>query len=145
MKDVKIDPSELLNSQNKTNNKIINRIRTFLCVKNSYNEQDDLIITIKKMCLEKFCDALGIKCGCNLDNEFMNFFATVTAEAVCNKLFINLRIAPDALRFVRYNGINFITRSIELLNNDDVDEAFIDIFNLIDDNKELIKEIKKFS
>ena len=62
-------------------------------------------------------------------------------QALCNNLKLQLTIAPAGLRYIKYDGINFITKAEDYLNTEDIDEAFIDVFDLTDDHKEIIKKI----
>ena len=116
-------------------------LQTLLEIEATEIAQTDIYEQIKQLCLIRFCKAVGIRCQFNIKNKFMNFFAIITGQAVCNVLKINLQIAPDCLRLVRYNGINFVNEAMRLLQNEDKDEAFIDIFNLIDNNKPIMNEI----
>lgn len=98
---------------------------------------------IKELCSAKLCDVIGIRCAYNPKNDFFNFFSTIMGEAVCIKLHLKITIAPNILRVVRYEGVNFVNTAYHLLNNEDVDEAFIDAYNLVDRYKYLIERIKK--
>lgn len=98
---------------------------------------------IKNLCSAKLCDVIGIRCAYNPKNDFFNFFSTIMGEAVCIKLHLNINIAPNILRLVRYDGINFVNSTYQLLLSEDVDEAFIDAYNLVDKYKYLIERIKK--
>jgi hypothetical protein len=62
---------------------------------------------------------------------------------VCNKLNIKIRIAPDNLRLFRYNKLNLIEEVRNFLDEEDVEEAFIDSFNLVDEYKYLIPLLNK--
>ena len=123
--------------------KIIDRVCEYL-----HMQRPDLFDTsiedeIKDLCSAKLCDVIGIRCAYNPKNDFFNFFSTIMGEAVCIKLHLNMNIAPNALRLVRYDGINFVNSAYQLLNSEDVDEAFIDAYNLVDRYKHLIERIKK--
>lgn len=94
---------------------------------------------IKELCVVKIFDILGIGCGYNYRNEYFDIYSSVLGEAVCEKLKIKVHIASDNLRFVRYEGINFIDKSVTFLEKENLDEAVLDIFNFVEDNKKLIK------
>ncbi len=126
---------------NKNDQEIIKKIEEFIGDISSSIESDNLTCIIKEMCVKKLCEVVGIKCGCNFKNPYFNFFGCVMGQALCNKLKIRLTIAPAGLRLIKYDGINFVSKAEEYLEGEDVDEAFIDVFDLTDDHKEIIDKI----
>lgn len=123
--------------------KIIDRVCEYLHMQSPDLFDTSIEDEIKDLCSAKLCDVIGIRCAYNPKNDFFNFFSTIMGEAVCIKLHLNMNIAPNALRLVRYDGINFVNSTYQLLNSEDVDEAFIDAYNLVDRYKHLIERIKK--
>lgn len=95
---------------------------------------------IKEICVAKLCEVVGIKCGYNFKNEYFNVFAIIVGEAVCEKLNFNLHIANDKLRFVKYEHINFV-ETVKNFFCEDVEEAFLDAFNFIDEHKNILLKI----
>jgi hypothetical protein len=88
----------------------------------------------------KLCEVLGISCVVNYKNKMFEIFSSVMAEAVCQKLNIKKHIASDNIRLVKYNGINFVEKAKEFLDVEDIEEATLDIFNFVDENKSLLLE-----
>lgn len=118
----------------------IKKIQEFLQLKR-YNcsriEEDE---QIKEICVAKLCEILGIECEYNYKNQMFQIFSSILAQAICEKLKIKKNIASDSIRLFKYNGINFIEKAKMFLNSEDVDEAVLDIFNYVDEHKNLIIE-----
>lgn len=122
----------------KNNNGIYEKICHLFEMELPELESENVVQGIKELCVKKLCLVVGIKCACNFRNPYFNFFGCVMGQAVCNKLSLRYTIAPAGLRLVKYDGINFILRAEQYLNNPDIEEAFIDIFDLTDDHKNII-------
>ena len=120
-----------------TNPKIaFQKIKEFLKLNNFlFDEQISLEDNIKKICVKKLCNVVGIKCNCNYKNKFFNYFSSITGQAICELLNIPIVIAEDGFRLIRYNGINFVDKVKELLKNDFLEDAFIDVFQFLEENK----------
>lgn len=130
---------EQFNQQEKEN--IINGICSYLKIEQPVLHSLTLKEEIKELCVARLCKSIGIKCEYNYKSNFFEFFSNITAEALCNKLKIKIRIAPDHLRLFRYERVNLVDEVRKFLENDDIDEAFIDSFNFIDRFKYLIAKI----
>ena len=118
--------------------KILKKVMHFIDFDMTDFNGDNIIDNIKELCVKKLCSVVGIKCGCNFRNPYFNFFGCVMGQAICNKLSIRLTIAPAGLRLIKYDGINFVSRAEQYLENPDIDESFIDVFDLTDDHKNII-------
>ena len=116
----------------------LTRVEEFLQIENQKLSSSILQENVKELCVAKLCDVLGISCCYNYKCELFDFFSCIMGEAVCQILNIKVHIAQDCIRFVKYKGINFIDKSIQIMNNESIDEAVLDIFNFVDENKELI-------
>lgn len=130
------------NFYDESNKEIIQKVCGFLkidCPKLLSNTPQE---GVKEICVARLCKSIGINCEYNYKTEFFEFFSSITAEAVCNKLNINLRIAPDNLRLFRYNKLNLIEEVKIFLDNENIDEAFIDAFDFVDSYKYLIPLLK---
>ena len=118
----------------------IKKIQEFLQLKR-YNcsriEEDE---QIKEICVAKLCEILGIECEYNYQNQMFQIFSSILAQAICEKLKIKKTIASDSVRLFKYNGINFVEKAKMFLNSEDVDEAVLDIFNYVDEHKNVIIE-----
>ena len=99
--------------------------------------------TIKEICVAKLCKVLGIKCAYNYKNEFFSVFSSLAGEAVVRILDIKISIAPYYLGCVRFDGINFIERMIEILNFPNKEKAIFDAFNFVNKYKHLIPNYNK--
>ena len=100
---------------------------------------------IKKLCVIRLCKAIGLSGACEFKSDFFEFFSLLMGEAVCQKLKINLHIAIDDLRLIKYNRINLIEEIKMYLDTETLEEAFLDAFELADRYKYLIPELKKHS
>ena len=98
---------------------------------------------IKELCVARLCKAVGITRSYNYKSDFFNFFGCVMGEAICEILSLKAHVACDELRFVRYERINLIGEIKSYLENETVEEAFIDAFDLVDRFKYLIPKLKK--
>ena len=98
---------------------------------------------IKELCVARLCKAIGLAYKDNFKSEFFNFFSCIMGEAVCQKLGLNIRIASDELRLVKYDNVNLVKEVKSYLDNETVEEAFLDAFNLVDNFKYLIPMLKK--
>lgn len=123
--------------------KIVAEVREFLGLKDYNLHSSNIEDSVMEMCVARMCQAIGVKCHYNQENRFFRFFSSFMGQAVSNKLNQKLKIAPDELRLFRYNGINFVLSAEQLLDSEDMDEAFIDAFNLADDNKNVMSYIYK--
>jgi len=116
----------------------IQKVKNFLSLQNFlYNNNVSLVDNIKAMCVKKLCNVIGIKCECNYKNEFFNYFSSITGEAICQLLNIPITIAEDNFRLIKYNHINFVEHVKNLLNNEFLEDAYVDVFNFLDNNKHL--------
>jgi len=120
------------------NEENIEKIKKYLELESYQFSTFEAVEQAKEICVAKVCDVLGIKYTYNYKGKMFQIFSSVMAEAVCNKLKINLKIADDNLRLVKYNGINFVDKAKSFLECEDIDEATLDIFNLVDKNKKLL-------
>lgn len=122
---------------------IVNRVCAFLRLDNSLVDSLSVKDAIKKLCVIRVCKAIGMMGKCNSKSSFFDFFSSVMGEALCEKLSIKIRIAPDELRLIKYNHINLVGEAKSYLDNETVEEAFLDAFFLVDRFKDLIPMLKK--
>ena len=114
------------------------KVKKFLGMEEYDFSLDDENEQLKEICVAKLCNVLGIEFAYNYKNEMFQIFSSVMAEAICQKLKIKKQIAEDRIRLIKYNGINFIEKAKYFLDTEDVDEATLDIFNFIDENKHML-------
>lgn len=129
--------------EKQNDDKVIEKVSEFLQVKIGTFSSDKLEEKVKELCVKKLCSAIGVRCDYNYKSDFFNFFAMISGEAVCQILNINLRVADDNLRFVRYEKVNIIDEAKKAFRNENVEEAIIDTFNIADHFKYVIKFLKK--
>lgn len=132
-------------SDNKTNpyeqEQVILKICSFLRMAKPKLTETELIDQIKEICVMRVCQAIGVRNMYNSKNRFFCFLSVVMGQALSDMLHLSLHIAPDNLRLIRYNGINFVNKLKEFMQKGDMDEAMIDAFNLIDDNKDIVEKL----
>ena len=116
----------------------LQRIKQFLKMETYNTESEYIAESIKELCVAKLCDILGIGCGYNFRNEYFEVYASVLGEVICEKLELNIHVAKESIRFIRYEGINFIEKSRQILEREEINEAIVDIFNFVETNKKLI-------
>ncbi len=138
--------SEIYNKGVGTNNnmnesEILEKVCNFLQIDMPRLSSQTVADGVREICVAKLCATLGIKCKYNYKNEFFSIYSSIIGEAVSQILNLKLDIAPFELKYVRYNGINFVNHACDLLKSEDLDEAFIDMFNLVDDHKDVLKQI----
>ena len=115
---------------------VLQKVKSYLKLQNfSCSDNVCLQDNIKIMCVQKLCDVVGIKCKCNYKNKFFNYFSSITGEAVCQVLNIPISIASDNYRLFKYNHINLVEHVKQILIAEDLENAFVDIFQFLDDNK----------
>ena len=122
------------------NEEITNKVKKFLEIEGYNFSLKDETEQIKEICVAKLCEVLGISCVVNYKNKMFEIFSSVMAEAIYQKLEIKKHIASDNIRLVKYNGVNFVEKAKEFLDIEDIEEATLDIFNFVDENKNLLLE-----
>lgn len=103
---------------------------------------DNVKTAIKQLCVERLCKTIGITCAVNVKNEFFNFFSCIVGQVIVEKLNLNLHIDDFNLKYVKFGNVNLIFSAKMLLENDNLDEAFINIFNLADKYKFVIELLR---
>ena len=121
---------------------ILLQVCSFLEMEKPKLTQDGLVAQLKEICAARIFDAIGVRNMYNSDNKFFAFLTMVMGQAISDVLHLHLQIAPDSLRLFRYDGINFVNDIKTFLLTQDIDTAMLSIFDLIDDNFELIKTIE---
>ena len=122
---------------------IIDKVCTFLKLEKSFIDGFEIKEAIKRLCIIRLCKAIGMMGKSNSKSPFFEFFANIMGEAICEKLEIKQHIAPDELRLIKYNRINLIGEAKSYLDNETVEEAFLDTFFLVDKFKDIIPMLKK--
>ena len=126
------------------NQQIIEKVREYLKLKECNFKSNTLEEKLKELSIARLCKSIGIRCEYNYKSEFFEFFSSITAEAICEKFNFLIHVASDDIRLIKYEHVNLVEEVKKCLNNEDVDEAFIDAFNFVDNHKHLIPYIKKF-
>lgn len=119
------------------------QICDFLNVEQPRTEVISLRETIKQLCVARLCKAVGLTGKYNYKSDFFEFFSCIMGEAICEKLSIKMHLACDELRLIKYEHINLVNKIKSYLDNESVEEAFLDAFELLDKFKYLIPKIKK--
>ena len=131
------------NMDEKEKGQIIKKICNFFKMEVPNLDNQSIEEMVKRICIIRLCKAIGLSGVKDIRSDFFDFYSCVMGEAVCNKLNIKLKIASDELRFVKYNQINLIEKTESYLENEMIEEAIIDTFELVDEFKEVINLIKK--
>lgn len=98
---------------------------------------------VKELCVARLCQALGVGCAYNFKNEFFNFFSCIMGEVVSNKLGHDLGIDEYKLKYIKVENTNLITSAQTMFENPNMDQAFIDVYNLAKRFKHLIFDLKR--
>ncbi len=113
----------------KSDGEIYGEICEFLGVKHNCFS-NSLKENVKEVCVVRLCKAMGIRCAYNSKNELFNFFSCIMGEVLVQKLGFEVRIDEFNLKFARFENVNLIHSASNMLENIDLDEAFINVFNL---------------
>lgn len=114
------------------------RVKIFLQMAEYKLWGKDIAEKIKNLCIAKICDVIGINCEKCYNSKVFQIYASILGEAVCVKLMTENHVLNEELRCVSFNGVNFVEKSTYFLNIFEVNEAILDIFNLVDDHKEFL-------
>lgn len=123
---------------------LIEKVCDFLKISkpNLHSETNKEII--KELCVARLCKSVGINCKYNYKSEFFEFFSNIVGEALADKLNLNIRVAIDELRLIKYERKNLVQEARRFLDNDNIDEAFLDAFKLVNDFKYLIIKLRHY-
>ena len=86
-------------------------------------------------------DAIGVGNKYNSKNRFFGFVSLVVGQAVSDVLNLGINVAPDYLRLIKFDGINFVNQIKQYLQTEDIEQAMIDAFDLCDDNVKTVNSI----
>ena len=125
------------------NNKTINKVKNFLKIEMPTLTSVNLNDSIKELVVVRLCRVIGLTGKVNFKSEFFDFFSDIVGEAICEILNIKTHIASDCLRFCRFEHMNLIEEVKNYLENESVEESFLDAFELADKFKFLIPKLKK--
>lgn len=123
--------------------RVINKICNYLSLNKPIMYSTTTNDAIKELCVAKLCEIIGITGKYNYKSDFFDFFASIMGEAICEKLNIPTHVASAELRFFKHEHLNLIEVVRTYLENEYIDEAFLDAFELVDKFKHLIPKIKK--
>ncbi len=127
-----------------SNNYIIDKVCKYMNMDRPFLFSKTADEIVKEICVAKLCKVLGIKCTYNYKNNFFSIFSMLVGEAVVRILDLKLCIAPYYLSCVKFDGINFIEKAVEILQSSNIEKAIFDVFNFINKYKHLIPQyIKK--
>lgn len=99
--------------------------------------------SIKEVCVGRLCQALGINCAYNFKNDFFNFFSCIMGEVISNKLGHNIEIDEYNLKFIKVENTNIIYSARTMIENPNLDQAFIDVYKLAHRFEHLILDLKR--
>ncbi len=123
--------------------KAIQKICDFFRLEQPLQLSNSMQVAIKELCAIRLCKAIGLNKNNAFKSDFFDFFGCLMGEAVCQKLSIKQRIATDELRLVKYDKINLVQEIKSYLDNETIEEAFLDAFELVDRFKYIIPYLKK--
>ncbi len=103
--------------------------------------ETEFVRQFRELCLIKLFYAIGVGNKYNGKNRFFGFVSLVLGQAVSDVLNLGITIAPDYLRLIKYDGINFVNQIKQFLQTEDLENAMIDAFDLCDDNVQTINSI----
>ncbi len=132
-----------INASKVEREKTIRKVCDYLGLEDPKIFNTELAEVIKELCVMRLCRIVGITGTYNYKSEFFNFFASIMGEALCEKLKIKIHIAKEELRLIKYEHTNLIDQVKIYLENESLEEAFLDAFELADRFKYLINKLKK--
>ena len=121
----------------------LEKLQNYLNFAPSFFKSKCLTEKVKEICVAKLCDAIGIRCDYNYKNIFFNFFSSIMGQAISEKLELNLCVDEFNLRFVKFENVNLVKTAGLILERKEIDEAFIDVYELADKYKWVMYELKK--
>lgn len=124
-------------------NILIDKLCTFLKLNKPKITSETNNETIKELSVARLCKSVGIWCEYNYKSQFFEFFSTIMGQAIVEKLKIKLKIAGDEFRLFKYRHKNLIDEVKYFLDTEDIDEAFIDAFNFLDEYTYLIPMLQQ--
>ena len=133
-----------LNNQNDVEN-VTTKVCNFFNIDKPKISSKTTNEAIKELCVMRLCKEIGITGIFNYKSDFFDFFASIMGEAVSEILNLKTCVACDELRFVKYEHINLIDQVKIYLEQETIEEAFLDAFELADKFKYLIPKLKKIS
>lgn len=101
----------------------------------------DLVENIKELCVARLCRAIGIDFNYDYRHDYFMLFSNVVGEAVCRSLGIGLIVGSPVVRLIRYNGVNLVDKAYEILNRFDIEEAFLDLYQFIEDYRDIVPKL----
>ncbi len=113
----------------------LNHFFNTACIENC----NELKNQVKQLCVDELSKKLGLKIKINHRKKFYNIYSSIMGQAVCSHLNLPLDIAPSEFKFVKYDGINFISHAEHLLKNSP--SAFLDLYNLLETKKESLLDL----
>lgn len=121
--------------------KVVDVVCDFLGMENPHLNNGTIKETIKELCVIRLCKTIGLTCKFNYKSMFFEFFSSIMGEAVCDKLGLKIHIAGDNLRLFKYEHINLVQATRSFLDYENIEESFLDAFDLADKYKYLIPQI----
>ena len=110
----------------------LQKVCEFLKVDSTLIEPSNVVQEIKDACELRFARAMGIRYGYNHKAPYFEFFGSIMGEAVSQHLGLNIQIAPDKYRLVKYNGVNLVNSVRHMLETCFVEEAFVKAFEFLE-------------
>lgn len=121
------------------NAKIIKRVANYLQIEVPLKCNINLKEEIKRLCILRLCKSIGLSSKYNYTSNFFKNFSSIAGEAISQTLNLHLTIAEDKIRLFKYNKMNLVEKFIEYLDEDNMDESFIDLFLFFDKYQDLLK------
>lgn len=103
--------------------------------------ETEFVRQFRELCLIRLFDAIGVGNKYNSKNRFFGFVSLVVGQAVSDVLNLGINVAPDYLRLIKFDGINFVNQIKQYLQTEDIEQAMIDAFDLCDDNVKTVNSI----
>ena len=128
-----------INESEKERESIVNKVCDFLCFKRPKMYSLSTAESIKELCVARLCKSIGITGPYNYKSKFFNFYSSIMGEALCEIFKLKIHVATDEIRLFKYEGVNLIERAKKYLLEESIEEAVLDVFNLADKFKYLIK------
>lgn len=134
--------TEIISEREINSIETIKKIGKFLDVDLCFNYDNALQEAIIQICISKLMHVMGLNTK-HTNSDFFKFFGMIVGQAIANIQHINIDVACDTLRLVKFKKVNLITEAEKILTTEPIDEAILDCFYLADQFHKVLDILKQ--